>query len=498
MKSNYFIARLFSGVVALCFLSAAQAASPVWTLTPLTTTTIAVPSNDTAIVQYLVKNQSTIARRLSMQSIPGVTQLTTGLGVCGNPFILSGNASCTLSLQINGSQLTRPIKNGPIVCENDSEFLCYRPASDNILRITQAPPITDATISVTGSPLTLIATGVSGTLTINNLSLIVTATNIVSDFTGTALEGEVTETDNTCASVPPLGSCTLTYTPGDTEVTLTNFPIQGDNTNTLIAAIDVDSGITVSGVSPASGPASGGTGVVVSGSGFTGVTSVTFGGEPATSVYVVDSTTVTAVTPARTTTGAVDVVVTGPTGSGTNTNGYIYETTVVGKSAYGGTIACLNQGNNLIAAVADNSTGIEWGAYETLTNATSNTDGATNTATIVSVLGTNGGVAYAAQLCDNYEVDSQGNTPCESGNACYSDWFLPASNNLGPSGQLNCLYINRTAIGGFVSSNPFYWSSTEDTPATAWSRDLSSGQQYDDIAKDTPNFRVRCVRAFTP
>jgi hypothetical protein len=493
MKTDSFIARLLSGVVALCLLNAVQAAGPVWTLTPLTATTRSVPSNDTAIVQYQVTNQSKIARTLTMQSIPGVTQLTTGLGVCGRSFALTGKASCTLSLQIDGSLLTRPIDDGPVVCTNGSEFLCYRPASDNVLRITQASPITDATISVTGSPLTLVATGVSGTLTINNLSLIVTATNIASDFTGTALEGEVTETDNTCASVPPLGSCTLTYTPGDTELTLTNFPIQGDNTNALIAAIDVDSGITVSGVSPASGPASGGTGVVVSGSGFTGVTSVTFGGVVATSINVVDSTTITAVIPVHAV-GAVDVVVTGPTGSETDTNGYTYETTAVGQSAYGGKIACLNGDKaNLIASTADNGSDIEWGGLDIQTFARSTTDGAANTATIVSVLGAG---VYAAQVCDDYQVDSQGNTPCEAGNTCYDDWFLPAGFNLSDSGQLNCLYVNRTAIGGFTTL--LYWSSTESGESNAWSQYFLDGQQYDSIPKNSSNPNTRCVRVFTP
>jgi len=35
----------------------------------------------------------------------------------------------------------------------------------------------------------------------------------------------------------------------------------------------------------------------------------------------------------------------------------------------------------------------------------------------------------------------------------YNDWYLPAIN------ELNCLYTNRSAIGGFTDDN--YWSSTE-------------------------------------
>lgn len=494
MKAHSFILRLLGSIMALCLFSTADAGSLLWTFTPLTATTLSVPSNDTATVQYTVTNQSSRVHTLSMQSIQGITQLTTGLGACGNPFILAGKASCTLSLQINGSQLTQPISDGPIVCEQGSTLQCYRPASANILAITQSAAITDATITVTGSPLTLTTNGPTGTLTINNTSLIVAATNITSTFTGTALNGNVTETGNTCASVAPQASCTLTYTPGSTVVSQTSFPIQGSNTNAVTAAIQIDAGITLSSVSPSSGAASGGTGVTLTGVGLTGATGVTFGGSAATSVNVVNSTTVTAVTPAHAA-GAVDVVITTPSGSATDTNGYTYLTTAVGQSAYGGTIACLNGSlNNLIAATADNSTSIQSGGYGTPTNATSITDGATNTVTIVTIVGANGGTPYAEQLCSNYEIDSQRNTPCESGNTCYNDWFLPAGNNTTSSGQLNCLYTNRSVVGGFASA--FYWSSTEFNPFGTWYQSFSTGSQFVGVKNNIQ--RVRCVRAFTP
>jgi hypothetical protein len=240
MKANSLIIRLLVGLSSLCVFGVVEAGSPLWTFTPLTATTLSIPSNNMATVQYLVTNQSKKTHTLGMQSLQGMTQLTTGLGVCGNPFVLRGNASCTLSLQVNGSQLTSPINDGPIICEQGSTLQCYRPAATDILHITQAPPITDATITVTSSPLTLTTNGPAGTLTINNTSLIVTATSITSSFTSTALQGNVTESGNTCASVAPLGSCTLTYTPSSTVVAATDFTIQGSNTNTAEAAIQID------------------------------------------------------------------------------------------------------------------------------------------------------------------------------------------------------------------------------------------------------------------
>ncbi len=188
-------------------------------------------------------------------------------------------------------------------------------------------------------------------------------------------------------------------------------------------------------------------------------------------------------------------IITTAAGSATLINGYTYATTAVGQPAYGGTIACLNGGlNNLIAATSHISAGIVWGGSGTTTGATSTTDGASNTTTIVTVLGNNGGTAYAAKWCSDYEVDSKGNTPCQTGNTCYNDWFLPAGLNTSSSGQLNCLYTNQTAIGGF--SPTIYWSSTESSNINAWHQSFSDGTQIVEN-KNVPRY-VICVRAFTP
>ena len=487
---------LWSGLM----MTSAQAGTPLWTLEPLTDTTIAVPANSTAMVQYRVTNQSKKTHTLTMKPIQeGVMQTTTGLDVCGNPFVLRGNASCILSLQVNGSQLNPPILDGPVVCQQGFTDQCYRPNSASILRLTQAPPITDAVITETDSPLTLTLNGPTGQLTINNTSMEVAATNVASDFTGTALEGNVTETGNTCANVPPGGSCTLTYTPGDTLVEQTNFTIQGSNTNALTAAIAIQSGSTLTAINPNAGTASGGTGFTLTGTGLTGATGITFDGIAATSVNVVNSTTVTGVTPVHAV-GAVDVVIDTPAGGAALAGGYTYEATAVGQTSSGGTIACLNGGfNNLVAATADNSMSIQWGGAGTATDATSDTNGASNTTAIVTQLGNNSGTPYAAQLCNDYEVDSQGNTPCQAGNICYEDWFLPAGNNTTASGQLNCLRENRVAIGGFVDAG-IYWSSTEfaDFPLDdAWLQRFIDSISQSNISKGTEE-RVRCVRAFTP
>jgi hypothetical protein len=71
--------------------------------------------------------------------------------------------------------------------------------------------------------------------------------------------------------------------------------------------------LEVAGVSPATGPRAGGTGVKVTGSGFTGATAVSFGAVPGTSLVVVSDNEITATSPAGS--GTVDVTVTTPLGT---------------------------------------------------------------------------------------------------------------------------------------------------------------------------------------
>ncbi len=71
---------------------------------------------------------------------------------------------------------------------------------------------------------------------------------------------------------------------------------------------------TVTGISPASGPDTGGTAVTISGTGFTGATSVSFGGASA-KYAIVSDTEIMATSPASATDGPVDVTVTTPAGT---------------------------------------------------------------------------------------------------------------------------------------------------------------------------------------
>jgi len=99
---------------------------------------------------------------------------------------------------------------------------------------------------------------------------------------------------------------------------------------------------TVAGVSPNAGPLAGGTSVTITGTGFTGATSVDFGGTAATNVNVVSATQITATDPAESA-GTVDVTVTTPGGTSATSSAdqfsYVAAPAVTGVSPTAGPLA---------------------------------------------------------------------------------------------------------------------------------------------------------------
>ena len=131
----------------------------------------------------------------------------------------------------------------------------------------------------------------------------------------------------------------------------------------------------------------------------------------------------------------------------------------------------------IIVATTDQSTGIEWynGAFTT-TSATGTAIG-TGLSNTDAIIASQGAVTtnYAAGLARAY------------GGGGYSDWYLPSKD------ELNQLYLNRVAIGGFASA--FYWSSTEATQFFTWRQNLNTGVQ-DTLGKSGLMY-VRAIRTFS-
>lgn len=169
------------------------------------------------------------------------------------------------------------------------------------------------------------------------------------------------------------------------------------------------------------------------------------------------------------------------TGAGTTASPYVVNATgatalTIGQSYQGGIIFWLDGTgqHGLIAATTDQSTGIQWyNGTNTVTNAVRDGIGAGmyNTERIIANQSTG---SYAAQLCANYQGGG------------YGDWYLPSKY------ELNLLYAQRFAVGGFASA--YYWSSTEDSSTNAWVQTFDDGYQGYTIKDFTG--RVRAVRAF--
>lgn len=217
------------------------AATPLFSFTPLTPTSISVPKNQSASVRYVITNNSSKSHTLVFipPSNNAITQRTTGASTrCKNPFTLpSKGSSCILSLVINGSQLNNstpicptpgnPTSPCPVVCQQGSSLECYRPSANNVIHTTS----TTNTYSVGGSISGLIGTVVlqiNGNITystatdgqyafptqyVSGTSYRVTvltqpATQIctVSNATGTIHNSNVTDVNVTCSTnAYPLG-----------------------------------------------------------------------------------------------------------------------------------------------------------------------------------------------------------------------------------------------------------------------------------------------------
>ena len=128
----------------------------------------------------------------------------------------------------------------------------------------------------------------------------------------------------------------------------------------------------------------------------------------------------------------------------------------------------------------DGGSGVQWyNGSNTITGATSDYDGASNTTTIIV---SQGAGTYAAKLCEDYST-----TGTSAG-----DWYLPSID------ELSKIYHTKYEINKALNTNSFevayYWSSTEYTISTAWVYKFYIGTSYS-YGKNTA-YRVRAVRAY--
>ncbi|PJE09896.1 hypothetical protein [Legionella sp.] len=140
MKLLRLLPLLGLSLISLNFFTVAQAGVPLWTFTPDPSfpSKITLSPTGTATIKYLVTNQSNKSHTLVMQPIPGITQMSSGFGICGNPFPLGYLQSCTLVLQVNGSDIPNNLSGGPVVCSQGNPLQCYQPSASDVLNVTTA------------------------------------------------------------------------------------------------------------------------------------------------------------------------------------------------------------------------------------------------------------------------------------------------------------------------------------------------------------------------
>ncbi|WP_405782881.1 IPT/TIG domain-containing protein [Streptomyces sp. NBC_00859] len=226
----------------------------------------------------------------------------------------TGPAAGTNPVTLNGSQFT----GATAVTFGSAAALSYTVNTPSTITAT-VPPGTGAVNVTVRTPAGLSNTVAYTYAPTPTLSAIAPnqgptsgGTSVV--LTGTGLTGTTAVTfGGTPATSYTVNSATqiTAVTPAGTgAVAITATTVGGTSGPVFFYYINAPSLLSVS---PAEGPATGGTSVVLTGTGLTGTTAVTFGGTPATSYTVNSATQITAVTPPGS--GSVACTVTGPGGT---------------------------------------------------------------------------------------------------------------------------------------------------------------------------------------
>jgi hypothetical protein len=147
--------------------------------------------------------------------------------------------------------------------------------------------------------------------------------------------------------------------------------------------------------------------------------------------------------------------------------------------------------HGLIAATSDQSRKITWDrltgdfySYQGTNRGAIGTAIGTGFSNTSNIIASQGGTAssYAAGVARAYTGGG------------YTDWYLPSKD------ELNKLYLNRVAIGGFISnSNGLYWSSSEIQSYpyhSAWLQDFSNGGPLSIFKSFDFDVNVRAIRSF--
>jgi hypothetical protein len=208
---------------------------------------------------------------------------------------------------------------------------------------------------------------------------------------------------------------------------------------------------------------------------------------PTTTTTSTSSSTTSTTSTSSTSTSTTSTSSTSTTSTSTSTT--TTTTTIpvytIGQSALGGKIAYILQPGDpgyeagvqhgLVATTADISLSAPWGCSGFSIPSATGTAIGTGNANTVAIMAGCPTAGIAARLCGDLV---QGG---------YSDWYLPSKD------ELNKLFLNKVAIGGF-DVNAFYFSSSQSSSTEAWDQEFFSGTQFQDPKEIGQT--VRAVRSF--
>jgi hypothetical protein len=195
-----------------------------------------------------------------------------------------------------------------------------------VINSTSPPGLISVYFTGTNSPTLL------GQRTIGNITTTTTTTYTITASAGTggSISPSGTVTVNSGGSqaftISPNGGYTIlnVLIDGVSQGAITSYTFTNVMTSHTISGtfITFSTAPTVTSISPATGPTAGGTVVAITGTGFTGTTTVKFGSNTAPSFTVNSATSITATSPAGT--GTVDVTVTTPIGTSVTSSADLY------------------------------------------------------------------------------------------------------------------------------------------------------------------------------
>ncbi len=335
----------------------------------------------------------TVVTLTGLGFVTGGTKVTFGGTTVGVAVVSSTEVRVTSPAHAAGTVTVRATTAGGTSASGE-QFTYDAPPTITAFTPTTGATTGGVTVTITGTNLTGASSVTFGT----------TAATIVSHTGSTSVE----------AKTKPHAAGTVKIsvtTPGGTATSSGDFEF-------------VPPPPTVTGLSPASGPTSGGTRVVIGGTGFLGTTSLTFGDVRAPS-FTVDSTTEISATAPAESTGTVTVEVTTPYGTSatSSTDRYTYDTapTVSSLSVSSGSVT----GGTMVTVTG---TGFVPGAEVRF--------GATP-ATTVSVTSSTSLTAVAPQAASAGTIDVTVTTPGGTSATSTSDQFTYQRNSTGGGGLSN-------------------------------------------------------------